>query len=149
MLLLAFAESIQLFPDGTIFIHIALILVMIWVLNRTLFRPINRVIQAREKHKGGHGSEADAILNDVTEKQAKYSHELLEARSEGYELIERERLAAIESRQKKLAEAKEAVSSSLMQGKSQVEEQTAQARAVLAKEADALAESISTNILKA
>src|SRR5215212_8254627 len=112
MLLLAFAESIQLFPDGTIFIHIALILVMIWVLNRTLFRPINRIIEAREKHKGSHGSEADAILNDVTEKQAKFNHELLEARSEGYELIERERLAAIESRQKKLAEAKEAVSSS-------------------------------------
>ena len=31
---LAFAESIQLFPDGTIFIHIALILGMIWLAAR-------------------------------------------------------------------------------------------------------------------
>jgi F0F1-type ATP synthase membrane subunit b/b' len=88
MVLLAFAESIQLFPDGTLFIHIALILLMIWVLNRTFFRPINRIIEAREKQKGGHGSEADAILSDVGEKQAKYNQGLLAARGEGYELIE-------------------------------------------------------------
>jgi len=81
MFLLAFAESIQLFPDGTLFIHIALILLMIWVLNRTFFRPINRVLESREKHKGSHGSEAEAILSDVNEKQAKYNQELLDARS--------------------------------------------------------------------
>ena len=81
MFLLAFAESIQLFPDGTLFIHIALILLMIWVLNRTFFRPINRVLESREKHKGSHGSEAEAILSDVNEKQAKYNKELLDARS--------------------------------------------------------------------
>src|SRR5215211_7770180 len=100
MVLLAFAaESIQLFPDGTLFIHIALILLMIWVLNRTFFRPINRVIESREKHKGGRGSEAETILSDVTEKQAKYNRELLAARSEGYELIEKERNAAVAARQ--------------------------------------------------
>src|SRR6476646_5574329 len=43
--------SIQLFPDGTIFIHISLILLMIWVLNRTYFRPVNKVIESREKFK--------------------------------------------------------------------------------------------------
>ena len=55
MVVLAFAEGsgIQLVPDGTILIHIALILLMIWVLNRTFFRPINRVIQSHEKNKGG------------------------------------------------------------------------------------------------
>src|SRR5215212_1580946 len=106
MLFLAFAESIQLFPDGTLFIHIALILLMIWVLNRTFFRPINRVIESREQHKGGHGSEADAILSQVNEKQATYSRELLAARSEGYELIEKERSAAIVERQSKIAAAR-------------------------------------------
>jgi len=65
MFFLAFAESIQLFPDGTIFLHIALILAMIWLLNRTFFRPINRVIESREKQKGGHGSEADNILHEA------------------------------------------------------------------------------------
>ena len=149
MVLLAFAESIQLFPDGTIFIHIALILLMIWVLNRTFFRPINRVIQSREKHKGGYGSEAEAILHDVTEKQAKYNQQLLEARSEGYELIEKERQAAIESRQMKIAEAKSATAASLVSEKQQVRDQASEARTIIAKEAEAMAEKISSNILKA
>ena len=67
MFLLAFAESIQLFPDGTIFIHIALILLMIWILNRTFFKPINKVIASREKHKAGPGGEADSIMKEVSE----------------------------------------------------------------------------------
>ena len=149
MVLLAFAESIQLFPDGTLFIHIALILLMIWVLNRTFFRPINRVIESREKHKGGRGSEAEAILSDVTEKQAKYSKELLAARSEGYELIEKERTAAISTRQATIADAKSKTTASLTSEKQQIQEQAAQAKSVMAKEAEVMAEKITNNILKA
>ena len=149
MVVLAFAESIQLFPDGTIFIHIALILLMIWVLNRTFFKPINRVIESREKLKGGRGGEAEEILKDVSEKQAKYSQELLAARSEGYALIEQERFAAVESRQMALAEAKAETANAVASGKQQIAEQATAAKAIIAKEAEAMAEKISTNILKA
>jgi len=149
MHLLAFAESIQLFPDGTLFIHIALILLMIWILNRTFFRPINRVIQSREKNKGAYGSEAEAILADVTEKQSKYNNELLSARSEGYELIEKERADAVAARQSKIAAANSETAQTLESGKSEVEQQASQAKAVIAKEAEVMAEQISTNILKA
>ena len=149
MVLLAFAESIQLFPDGTIFIHIALILIMIWILNRTFFRPINRVIESREKHRGSHGSEAEAIMSDVSEKQAKYNRELLAARSEGYELIEKERAAALQARNEKIAQAKAATAESLATGKSAILAQAAEARSVIEKEAEEMAEKISSNILKA
>jgi F-type H+-transporting ATPase subunit b len=149
MVLLAFAESIQLFPDGTLFIHIALILIMIWILNRTFFRPINRVIEAREKHKGGHGSEAEAILSDVNEKQARYNRELLAARSEGYELIEKERAAAISLRQARIAAAKNETAALLDSEKAEVQNQAAEARSIIAGEAEAMAEKISSNILKA
>src|SRR5687768_571596 len=99
MHLLLFAESIQLFPDGTLFIHIAILLVMIWVLNRTLYRPINRIIESREKNKGGHSTEAVAILKDVEGKQAKYNQEMLAARSRGYELVEKEQKKAAAARE--------------------------------------------------
>jgi len=43
---LGFAEnSIQLVPDGTLLLHILIILVMVYVLNATLFKPINRILQ--------------------------------------------------------------------------------------------------------
>jgi len=148
MFLLAFAESIQLFPDGTLFIHIALILLMIWVLNRTFFRPINRVLESREKHKGSHGSEAEAILSDVNEKQAKYNKELLDARSSGYELVEKERTGAIKARQETIVAAKSQTAERLTSSKNEIQQQSAAARATIGKEAEAMAEKISNNILK-
>ena len=149
MFLLVFAESIQLFPDGTLFIHVALILLMIWLLNRTFFKPISRLIESREKHKGGYGAEAESIRGQVSEKQAKYQKELLAARSEGYDLIEKQRTAVVKARMSKLAEAKAETAQVVAEGKQRVEQETAEARAVIAKEADALAEKISSNILKA
>ena len=149
MFLLVFAESIQLFPDGTIFLHIALILIMIWVLNRTFFRPISRLIESREKHRGSHGSEAEAIRSDVNEKESQYNKELLAARSEGYSLIEKERSAAVEARARQIAEAKARTAQSLADSKQRIDSETSEARTIIEKEADALAEKISANILKA
>ena len=148
MFLLAFAESIQLFPDGTIFIHIALILLMIWILNRTFFKPINKVIASREKHKAGPGGEADSIMRDVLEKEAKLNQAMLGARSEGYNLIEKERAAAVELRSRKLADAKAEVSAKLAAEKQELEQQADAARAALAAEAEVMAEKISSTVLK-
>src|SRR5437763_16004785 len=100
MHLLLAAETIQLFPDGTIFLHIAILLGMIWILNRTLYRPINRVLEAREKSKGGLGGEAAEILERVEKKESRYSRELLETRSHAYEMVEKEQREASEEREK-------------------------------------------------
>ncbi len=147
MFFLAFAE-VQLVPDGTIFIHIALILLMIWVLNRTFFRPINRVIQEREKNKGGRLGEAEEILRSVGEKQLRYDKTMFEARSEGYELIERERNQAIAERQQSVAVVKEEVTVELERQQQELVVQTARTRASLETEAEKIAEKISSNILK-
>ncbi len=147
MSLLAFA-GIQLFPDGTLFIHIALILIMIWVLNRTFFKPINRVLESRDKRKFGPGGEAEKILNDAVEKEAKLNKEMLSARSEGYELIEKQRAAAVDARAKKVADAKAEAASKFAAEKQALAEQTEAARAAIAGEADMLADRIAGNILK-
>ncbi len=105
MVLLAF-QNVNLVPDGTIFIHIALILIMIWILNRYLFRPVNRVLEARARKTGGRSTEAQEILKTVSEKQLRYDEAMLEARGEGYELIEKERAGAIAERQMKVSAVK-------------------------------------------
>ncbi len=150
MFLLAFFEqSIQLFPDGTIFIHIAMILVMIWVLNRTFFRPINRVIEDREKNQGGSGNEADKILEEAASKNSSYNKAMLDARNEGYSLIEREKAAAVSEREAAVAKAKAESAADLGEQKSRLEAQTLAARAAVAAEAEKLADKIAGTILKA
>jgi F-type H+-transporting ATPase subunit b len=148
MAILAFA-GVQLIPDGTLLIHIALILIMIWILNRTFFRPINRVIASREKNSGGRVSEAQEILNQVQKKNAAIDLALREARSEGYELIEKQRSKAVAKRQKKVAAVKEEVTTLLVTEKDAIARQSAEAQNVVAAEAQQMAEKISSNILKA
>lgn len=148
MVFLAFAE-IYLVPDGTMLIHIALILLMIWILNRTFFRPINRVIESREKNKGGRSSEAVSILQKVSEKQTRYDAAMLEARSKGYELIEKERSQAVATRQSEIEKVKSEVTANIAQQKAELTKQTAEARSKIAEDAEKMAEKISSNLLKA
>ena len=148
MHMLAFAESIQLFPDGTIFIHIALILLMIWILNRTLFRPINSIIDSREKNKGGFSSEAEKILSEVDQKESKYTAELLDTRSKSYELVEKEQKKATAAHEQKLADAKAETAASFDSGKAELDKQASDARAAIDTDAEKLADKIAASILK-
>lgn len=147
MHLLAFAE-IQLFPDGSMFVHIAIILIMIWVLNRTFFRPINKVLEARQKSKGGHFSEANDILKKAEGKETDYTKQMLDARSQGYELIEKEQKKAVEERNKKISEVKAEVAQTYESGKTDLEKQVAEARIAIGADAEKAAETIAVNILK-
>ena len=148
MHLLLFAEAIQLFPDGTLFIHVGLILLMIFVLNRTLYRPVNDIIERRDRNKGGHSSEADKILADVEARENRYNKEVLDARSEGYALIEKEQKKAIAAREKKLAQAKTETADKFNADKAGIDKRTADARVELAGEAEAMADKIAASILK-
>ena len=151
MVVLAFAEGsgIQLVPDGTILIHIILILLMIGVLNRTFFKPINRVLQARDRNKGGHSAEAQEIFRQISEKNARYESALREARTAGYSLIEAERAVALAERQARVEAVKAETEQMVSQEKDSIQKQTEEARAALAAEAQKMAEKISSNILKA
>ncbi|CAN5376098.1 hypothetical protein BH20ACI1_BH20ACI1_21730 [soil metagenome] len=141
-------QEVRLVPDGTMFIHIGLILLMIWILNRTFFRPINRILAARERNKGGRSGEAQIILKQVGEKQQRYNEVMLKARSEGYELIEQERSSAVVQRQETVAAVKEEVAEKIEREKQELEKQTIAAKAAIAADAEQIAEKISANLLK-
>lgn len=148
MIFLGFAEnSIQLVPDGTLFLHIALILVMVFILNATLFKPINRILEEREKRTGGRSGQARDILRSVEEKTANYEHSLREARAEGYRLMEQVRAEAMQERQALLNAMREEVERSIMEQKEAIAAQTEEARATLGTEAQRVARKIGERIL--
>jgi F-type H+-transporting ATPase subunit b len=148
MISLAFAEnSIQLVPDGTLFLHIAIILVMVFVLNATLFRPVNRILEEREKRTRGRSGEARGILRSVEEKMAYYERTIREARSAGYRLMEQERAAAIAERQAKLNAVREEVNHSIAEQKEAITAQVEEARMALSTDAHRLAAEIGAQLL--
>jgi len=141
------AESIQLFPDATLFLHIGMILVMIYTLNRTLFKPINNILNARERHKGGRGGEADEIRQVVSGKQKEYDAAMLAARNESYELIERERTEAVELRQKTISDARAESSKRIADEKDRLRDEIADAKVDIVRDANQTADKITANIL--
>ena len=148
MTFLGFAEnSIQLVPDGTLFFHIALILVMVFVLNRTLFKPINRILEEREKRTRGRSGEARGILERVEEKTTNYERALREARAEGYRLMEQVRAEAMRERQALLDTIRAEVERLITEQKEAIRAQTEDARAVLGSDARRLAREIGERIL--
>jgi F-type H+-transporting ATPase subunit b len=149
MVFLAFAEnSIQLVPDGTIFFHIALILLMIWVLNRTLFKPINRILETRERMTGGSFGETVEVLKQTDQKLAQYETTLREARGAGYSVIENTRRESLAQRQLQITEVKEEVDSQIAGEKAALNRQVEQVRQNLAGDARVLAERITAQVLR-
>lgn len=149
MFLLAFAENaVQLVPDGSILVHIAMILAMIWVLNRTFYRPIAQVIEARDNRKGGGRGPAGEILDEVAAKEERYSVAIKETRIKGYEIVSHDREQALAAKQQLVGEVKAEIGQSVAHENAELDKQTAAARAAISEEADKLAERISASLLK-
>lgn len=148
MIFLCFAEnSIQLVPDGTLFLHIAIILVMVFVLNATLFKPINRILEERERRTRGRSGDARDILRDVEEKLGLYERTLREARSEGYRLMEQERATAMRERQIKLDAVRDEINRSVTEQKDAIGTQAERARETIKADALNIAAEIGAHIL--
>jgi F-type H+-transporting ATPase subunit b len=146
--MLAFAESIQLVPDGTLVLHIAIIITMVFVLNRFLFRPVGRVLKERESRTRGRTGEAREIIHRVKESLSRYENSLRQARAEGYGLLEQQQSAAYGERQRKIAVVRQEVEEQIEQQKSEIRAQAERARETLRDEAERVAVNISSQLLR-
>ena len=145
---LGFAEnSIQLVPDGTLILHVLIILVMVYVLNATLFKPINRILENREKRTRGRSTEAEEILGKVSEQLTAYERALRQARTEAYAFTEHERAGAMQQRQEELDDLRLKLSGSTAAQKEAIHRQAEEARASLESEARGIAIEIGSRVL--
>jgi len=148
-LFLAFAgNTIQLVPDGTLIFHLILIILMVAILNATLLKPINRILEERERRTRGRLSEAQTIISKVEEKMREYERQLRDARSEGYSLLEQERSALSASREHKLADLRTEIGTLLSDFYFSVASDTEKVQQTLKAESRALAVEISQHILR-
>ena len=148
MSLFAFSEgAIQLVPDGTLLIHLAVIVVMVALLNRTLLKPINRILEERERRTKGRVAEARRISMDVDEKMREYQRRLRAARESGYLLLDEERRAASRNREELVSAVKAEVMRWHEEEKEKINHDQATVKSTLMREAGARAAEISARIL--
>ncbi|MEP6819511.1 MAG: ATP synthase F0 subunit B [bacterium] len=147
MTLLFSGSAIQLVPDGTLLFHLVLIVFMVILLNATLLRPINRVLEIRERRTKGRFGEAERALRSAEEKVREYERRLREARAGGYALLDEVRSAAAEERERKVSNIKAELSRWRDRERENLKKDEAAAKMNLMKEASARAAEISRRIL--
>src|SRR5690242_11033576 len=94
--------SIQLVPDATLLVHLLMVVVMVFILNHTLLKPINRILAEREKQIAGRLQEAQSLAAETEQKLKQYNDALHAARVEGYKLLEKERADALKDKDEKV-----------------------------------------------
>jgi len=121
---------------------------MVFVVNRTLLGPINKILSEREKLITGRLREAEAMAAERQEKLKKYNDALREARSAGYRLLEKERTESLKEKDQKLRQYRDQMS---MEVDAQVEQIRRHEQAVkgeLESQAATIGTLISSQILR-
>jgi F0F1-type ATP synthase membrane subunit b/b' len=140
--------SIQLVPDGTLLLHLLMVAVMVFVLNRTLLKPINQILSEREKQITGRLREAEALSAESEEKRKQYNSALREARAEGYRLLEKERAAALKEKDEKVRQYREQMSKTVAAQLEMTRQQEQRVREELESQAAVVGDMISSQILR-
>lgn len=143
---IALAESVLNIDGSFLFIFFS-ILLLIYILNHTLFKPINRVLEERDRLGAGRVGEARRMLGEYEERLKKYESRLREARGEAYQRLEAQRREATLERQRMIAEVKLETTAQIDAAKQEIAEQASGAKQSLEKEARAMAAAISSRIL--
>ena len=146
MTILALAGSVLSLDGSFLFIFIS-ILCLIYILNHTLFKPINQVLDERERLGVGRLEEAKRLLSQHEDRLSKYEERLRAARAEAYGQLEAERREAQAVRARMIAEIKSETASQIEAAKQEILKQAASGKQTLEKEARAMAATISSHLL--
>ena len=140
--------SIQLVPDASLLLHLLMVAIMVFVLNRTLLRPVNQILAERERQITGRLKEAEALAAETQEKQRKYHEALREARSDGYRLLEKERAEGLKEKEEKLRQYREEMSKQVTAQLETTRQQQQSVKGELEAQATVISNLISSQILR-
>ena len=140
--------SIQLVPDGTLLLHLLMVGIMVFVLNRTLLKPINQILAERERQITGRRIEAEKLANETEEKLRQYNETLHGARVDGYRLLDKERAEVLKQREEKLRSYRDEMSKEVAAQIEATRQQEESAKTQLDAQAASMSDLISSRILR-
>jgi F0F1-type ATP synthase membrane subunit b/b' len=140
--------SIQLVPDGTLLLHLLMVGVMVFVLNRTLLKPINQILAERERQITGRRAEAEKLAAESDEKLRQYNEALHDARVDGYRLLDKERAEGLKQREEKVRQYRDQMSKEVAAQVETTRQQEESAKRELDAQASSMSDLISSQILR-
>jgi F-type H+-transporting ATPase subunit b len=140
--------QIQLVPDGTLLLHLLMVVVMVFIVNRTLLKPINLILAEREKQIAGRLQEAQALAAETEQKRQKFNEALHAARVDGYKLLEKERADGLKEKDEKVRLYREQASREVAAQLDNIKRQEQSVKQELETQAASISSLISAQVLR-
>lgn len=133
--------------DGSIVLQIANFLLLIWILNMVLYKPIRKILLERKEKMVGMQSDIDGSAQQVQSKEDAYVEGVRQARAAGQQEKEVLMQAAADEEKAIIGKINEAVQSELKDVREKITQEMGTVKAALEDEIDAFADAIGQKIL--
>lgn len=139
--------AITVVPDGSLIIQIANFLLIIWILNLILYRPIRNILRQRKEKIEGLELRIETYNENAKEKDDAFASGIKEARTKG--LKEKETLlqAAVEEEKQIIENVNAKAQAELAEIRKKIAKDTEAARVSLQEKVDEFADDICQKIL--
>ena len=144
---LALAENSILSIDGSFLLIFVSVIILIFVLNHTLFKPIIKILEERDRLGVGRIKESKHMIDQYEKRLAEYESQIRAARASAFADFENRRREFLAERTELLNRTKEDIRKSVDAAKNEISIEAATARENLESEAHAMAAVISTKLL--
>ena len=133
--------------DGSIVLQIANFLLLIWILNMVLYKPIRKILLERKEKMVGMQSDIDGSAQQVQSKEDAYADGVRQARVAGQKEKETLMQAAAEEEKAIIGKINESAQAELKDVREKITQEVGTVKVALEKEIDAFANAIGQKIL--
>jgi len=133
--------------DGSVIIQIVNFILLIWVLNIILYRPIRSILIQRKQKMQGLEQAIGSCEKDAKEKDDAFSKGIKEARSSGLKAKDALLQEAADAEKAMVAEINQKAQENLTKAQKKIEQDVEAVKASLLKEIDSFAKIIGQKIL--
>ena len=133
--------------DGSIVLQIANFLLLIWILNMVLYRPIRKILLERKEKMVGMQSDIDGSAQQVKSKEDAYADGVRQARAAGQKEKELLMQAAADEEKAIIGKINETAQAELKDVREKITQEMGTVKAALENEIDAFADAIGKKIL--
>jgi F-type H+-transporting ATPase subunit b len=133
--------------DGSIVLQIANFLLLIWILNMVLYKPIRKILLERKQKMVGMQSDIDGSAQQVKSKEDAYADGVRQARAAGQKEKEILMQAAADEEKEIIGNINETAQAELKDVREKIKQEMGTVKAALEDEIDAFADAIGQKIL--
>ncbi|MBF0449344.1 MAG: ATP synthase F0 subunit B [Candidatus Magnetomorum sp.] len=133
--------------DGSVFIQIINFLLLIWLLNMVLYKPIRNILKERKERIDNLETSVQKCNADVESSKANYKEGLDQARKKGLDQKNILMQEAVESERTLIAELNQKAMKEMEQIKQRIQNDVGKAKMKLASEIEGFAQAIGQKIL--